>query len=288
MTPSPRPLLLLGVGTTALAVIAQVREATPDRVMVGTTRRAARAAELAVLGLRPFVLGSGLAGEDVRALAVLARGADVLVSFPPDGTTDATLAPACADAAALAYISSTAVYGDRRGVVDARTPVEPRTPRAVARHDAEQVWRAVGAAVLRAPGIYGDDVGLFVRLARGDYRMPGDGSGIVSRIHAEDLAALALAALAPAHRGAAFVVGDREPAPHAAVVGWLCAHADLQLPASVPLAEAPETLRGSRAVNAADALHRLGVTLRYPTYREGFARAIARHRDATARGGAPK
>ncbi len=272
-----RPLFLLGVGTVALAAIARVREVTPDREIIGTTRRPARVAELAALGLTPLLLPVLPGDAAPHAIGARVRGADVLVSFPPDGNTDAILAPACTEAAAIAYVSSTAVYGDRRGVIDAASAVDPTTPRAAARRDAERAWQAVGAAVVRAPGIYGDDVGLFTRLVRGAYRIPGDGSGVISRIHAEDLAALVLAALAREHRGVAFVVGDRAPAPHAEVVTWLCAQANLPLPPSIPLAEAPETLRGSRAVDGSDALKRLGVTLRYPTYREGFARAIEKH-----------
>ncbi|MFO0614558.1 MAG: hypothetical protein U0414_18375 [Polyangiaceae bacterium] len=115
---------------------------------------------------------------------------------------------------------------------------------------------------------------MLAKLRRGTWQTPGDGSGIVSRIHVRDLAALALAALAPTHRGATFVVGDHAPAPIGEVADWICTRLGLPPPPSIPLDQSPESLRRGRAVDAREALARLGVTLRYATYREGLAEAL--------------
>lgn len=225
-------------------------------------------------------------GVEVRVAPVfdetLAREASaethLVVAFPPDGATDARVAAAMPRAgegvAAITYLSSSNVYGDRRGVVDDTTPVTGSpTETARRRLEAEAVWRARGGTVLRCPAIYGPDRGLHVRVLSGAHRIPGDGSGHVSRIHVEDLASLVLAA--GGVHGETFVVGDAEPAPHRDVVAFVCNLHGMPMPPSVPLAEVHETLRGDRSLDGSRALRVLGVTLRYPSYREGIAASRA-------------
>ena len=52
---------------------------------------------------------------------------------------------------------------------------------------------------------------------------------------------------------------------------WICEHHGVPFPPSVPLEEVHETLRSDRRVDGARARERLGVTLRYPSYRDGMA-----------------
>lgn len=192
-----------------------------------------------------------------------------IICFPPDGTSDAALAPLLERARAVTYLSTTGVYEDLEGVVDDFTPLpaEP-SPKYRAVLAAERAYRAIGAAVLRSPGIYGAGRGIHVRLARGDFRLSGDGERYGSRIHVRDLATLLLAS--DGQRGETFVVGDREPCRQLELVQWLCGQLDLPLPASAPLEQVHETLRRNRRIDATRALQRLGVTLEYPSYREGM------------------
>jgi nucleoside-diphosphate-sugar epimerase len=197
-----------------------------------------------------------------------------IVTFPPSGDVDAELAPLLAGARAVSYLSTTGVYEDLEGVIDDLTPLPERpSPKYAAVRAAEACYRAVGGAVLRSPGIYGPGRGIHVRLARGDFRLSGDGSRYGSRIHVADLAALLLASdRAP---GETFVVGDREPCPQREMVSWLCRRLDVPFPASAPLSEVHETLRRNRRIDASRALSHLGVTLQFPSYREGFADALS-------------
>ncbi len=252
-------LLVLGCGYTGLAV---ARRRVADERVIGTTRDPARA--------------TALRGEGLEVLAdadqcLVDAQTDVVVTFPPDGTTDLRLAPRCAAARAVVYLSSTAVFGAVHGVVDDTTPVRRDSARAALRLDAEDAWRAVGATVLRAPAIYGWDRGLHVRVRAGKHRVPGDGTQFVSRIHVEDLASLVLAALAQPRRET-YVVGDLEPAAHGAVVDFVCAEWGCPRPPHVPLEQSDETLRGDRRVDPRRALAELGVTLAYPSYRDGMRR----------------
>jgi nucleoside-diphosphate-sugar epimerase len=109
----------------------------------------------------------------------------------------------------------------------------------------------------------------------GSARIVGDGAGFVCRIHVEDLARLSLACLERRLRSETFVVADDEPAPQGEVVTYLAGLMGLPVPAAVPLAEAPETLRHDRRVDASGIKRRLALDLRYPTYRTGFPACLA-------------
>jgi nucleoside-diphosphate-sugar epimerase len=254
-------VLVLGAGYTGAAVLALAR--ARGLATKAVVRSAARA--------------EALAGHQVVVLPVfdasLARfgrpEVHVVVALPPDGATDARVALAL-DAGAITYVSTTGVYGDRRGVIDDGTPVsETPSPTGARRLEAERIWRARGATVLRCPAIYGADRGLHLRVIRGEHKIPGDGRRYISRIHVDDLAALILAA--PRAPGETFVVGDEKPAPHADVVAWICGVYGLPFPPAVPLEDVHETLRADRQVDGSRALRVLGVSLRYPTYEIGYA-----------------
>jgi nucleoside-diphosphate-sugar epimerase len=260
----PARVLILGCGFTGLAVAKLAK--TRGQEVLAHARSQARAAELTQLGF------DVLYREALDASIAKHVDADthVVVTFPPDGQTDARVAPALQAAAAVSYVSSTGVYGDHRGLVNDDTPSMPRPNERAARIlAAESVYREVGATVLRCPGIYGAERGLHKRIERGEHRIPGDGSRTLSRIHVHDLAALLLASAQV--RGETFVVGDLQPAPHLDVVRFICEQRGLAMPPSVPLESVHESLRADRSVDGRRALSRLGVTLAYPTYRAGMS-----------------
>ncbi len=268
MEPRP-PLVVLGCGFTGLEAARLARG--DGRRVLASIRSSARAAEFAALGIEARVL------PQLDAAAVfdlVPAGAEVLITFPPDGVTDTRVAPALAHARALVYVSSTAVYGDAAGSIDESVPVDPKAPRAAPRLAAEEVYRAQGGLILRAAAIYGPGRGLQVRLARGEHRLAGDGRATVSRIHVTDLARLALAALARGVPGSIFNVADATPVPQIEVITWLAARLGVPVPPSVPTESLHETLRHDRAIDGALARRTLGIDLVYPSYREGFAACL--------------
>jgi nucleoside-diphosphate-sugar epimerase len=221
-------------------------------------------------GLR--ALGVASTTDDARQVARdrVDGGTHAVVTFPPSSGVDAELAPLLAKAKAVSYLSTTGVYEDIEGVVDDTTSLPPvASPKYAAVLAAEQAYRAVGAAVLRSPGIYGPERGIHVRLLRGDFKLSGDGSRYGSRIHVEDLAELLLASATTP--GETFVVGDLLPCPQREMVEWLCQRLAIPFPASAPLDQVHETLRRNRRIDSSRALQRLGVALMYPTYRTAFA-----------------
>jgi nucleoside-diphosphate-sugar epimerase len=269
----PRELLILGCGFTGTEV-ARRASAAGWRV-VATTRQAPQNDALPRLGV-DLRVEPQLTLNCVRNLVF--PGASVLVAFPPDGRTDPIIAAALAPAARVVYVSTTGVYGAHRGHVDEATPVDPAEPRASERLAAERIYRDVGAIALRAAGIYGPGRGLHRRLASGTFRVPGDGSHVVSRIHVADLARWVLGLCSREHdeaRGEIFVAADDTPVPQIEVVAWLCRRLELAMPPHVPIGEAPATLRHDRAVDNRRIKARLGPSLLFPGYKEGFEACFA-------------
>lgn len=260
-------LLILGCGYTGTAAL---RQAVARGLQVtATTRSEARAAQLRAQGAG--VLCAPKLDASIRDH--VDEHTHVIVSFQPDPATDDVVAPSLVGAHSIAYISSTGVYGDLRGHIDDTSePPSPPSERAARILRAEAAYRAQGAAVLRAAGIYGPDRGLHVRVMRGEHQLPGDGTRIVSRIHVEDLAAFALAATKQA-RAQTFVIADTEPSRHVDVVRFICETYGCPMPASQPLDQAPASLRADREVDSTRARTLLGVQLRYPSYRLGMSRA---------------
>lgn len=259
-----RSLVLLGVGTVGWAVATLLKEKAK---IIGTTRQPGKLLAFVENGLDPIVMPWPAA----EVIEPLTPGAEVLVTFPPDGTTDAILAPGCASARSIIYVSSTGVYGDHRGQVNDDTEPAPDNESAKLRLEAESIWRAIGATVLRAPAIYGPETGLHVRLRNNNFAIPGDGSGLVSRIHVEDLARIIDTVFQQGIRSETFVVGDLKPSSHREVVEWLCANYNFPMPPYAPLDQATPHLRSSRSVDSSRVLKTLGLELKYPTYKEGFA-----------------
>lgn len=256
-------VVILGCGYAGLRVLTLARaRALP---VFASVRSREREAALRAAGAEVLV-AKRLHPELEPQLGADAR---VVVAFPADPETDDWLAPRLSRAHSVVYVSSTGVYGELRGRIDDTTPLPAAGDARVRKlRAAEDTYRAAGACVLRCPAIYGPDRGLHVRILRGEHQIPGDGSHHLSRIHAEDLAQFALSQSVV--RGETFVVGDLEPAPHIDVVRFVCDSYGVPLPASAPLETLHASLRADRAIDASRALERLGVTLRFPSYRQGM------------------
>jgi nucleoside-diphosphate-sugar epimerase len=252
-------LLFLGVGTIARAV----RRALPALPAAGTTRG---------IPDQRFASIQPIAAADAGSIRAAARGAQVVVSYPPDPSVDHSWSALVSESASVVYLSSTAVYSDTAGVVTEVTAVNGSNERAARRLDSEQIWLDVGASVVRLPAFYGPSTGLHVSLARGTFRMPGAGDNIVSRVHEDDAARFVCAALNAAPRSI-LLAGDDEPAKVTEVVSFVCSLFDLPKPPSAHGDQVPLTLRASRSIDNRATRTRHGIHLAYPTYREGY-RAI--------------
>jgi nucleoside-diphosphate-sugar epimerase len=209
----------------------------------------------------------------------LPPGTIVVSTAPPGGDPAGEIRALLAlarDAARLIYVSSTGVYGPGHGAwVDETWPVEPITESGRARAAAEAAL--AGAAVpwvaLRAAGIYGPGRGLIDRIRAGTYRVIGDGTSHVSRIHVVDLVAAIVAAAGSAVTGA-INVADDDPAPIGEVADAVAARLGLPPPPRVPAAVVPAEVAGmltaDRRISNRRLREALGVALRYPSWRDGL------------------
>jgi nucleoside-diphosphate-sugar epimerase len=284
-------LACLGLGYCAEHYVAEFG-ARFTRV-VGTTRTAERATELAardVGGRKVEILAfDGTAVSPALADAV--RQADaVLISAAPDERGDpilATLGDALGVAPqlrAVVLLSTVGVYGDHGGGwVDETTAPDPTHERAHARVVAEQAWQAFGqqrgvaVAILRLSGIYGPGQNALVNVRSGRARNIVKPGQVFNRIHVADIAQAIDAALARAANGV-FNVTDDAPTPPADPIAFAAALLGVAPPPAIPFADAVKTMppmaasfyAENRRVRNDRLKTVLGVTLRYPSYREGL------------------
>ena len=209
-------------------------------------------------------------------------GTRVLISVPTIKAGDQLLdpTPRLVDAlgdrpSCVVYLSTTGVYGGT-AVVDEHSPVAPLTERQRLRVAAEQAvasgpWESL---ILRPAAIYGPGRGVHVAMRAGRYKLVGDGSNFVSRIHVDDLAAHAEKALLGELTGAYPVADKRACSSHE--IAMFCAELlNLPRPPSVIAEEVSETRRADRRVDGSTIRRLLGIELRYPSYREGIPASLA-------------
>jgi nucleoside-diphosphate-sugar epimerase len=268
----PPPWVIVGCGYTG-AYLARWLSRRGTAVTL-TRRDPAAAAELA-----QSVGASGARAElaDPASLAGLVAPGAIVCCLAPPGPDPAGelghLLEAARGAARLVYLSSTAVYAPGGGAwVDEGWPVAPVTEAGRARAAAEAALgsSAVPWIALRAAGIHGPGRKLVDRIRGGTYRVIGDGTTHVSRIHVVDLVSAILAAGTGDARG--FVnVADDDPSPIGEVADTLAARLGLPPPPRVPPSSVSPELAGmltaDRRIVNRRLKEELGVTLRYPSWR---------------------
>lgn len=172
--------------------------------------------------------------------------------------------------ARMVYLSTTGVYGTTRDVDYLSAPA-PHTERERLRVQAEQAiaggpWTSL---ILRPAAIYGPGRGIHAAMRAGTFKLSSDGSRFVSRIHVDDLARHAEAAMLGDIAGA-YPVADEEPCTSREAAEFCSRMLGIPLPAVAPAASLSETRQSDRRVDGSEIRRLLGIALRYPTYREGF------------------
>ncbi len=252
-------------------------------------------------------------GVEVRAIS-RSRGADldraetlrpfsgwadtVLHAAPPPAADDTDTRTANllamletgARPARIVYLSTSGVYGDCAGArVDETRPVNPATPRAKRRADAERrldEWcrmHDIALVVLRVPGIYAEDRLPLERLRSGTPALRAEDDGYTNHIHAEDLATIARRACeADAPAGTYNASDDSEMK----MGEWFDLVADrhgLPRPPRIARCDAPGRISAqmlsfmaeSRRLSNVKLKRELGVHFMYPTVFDGVPHALA-------------
>ena len=258
-------VLILGCGYTGRRV---ARLLAGDGHEVWVTSR--HPGSLIVEGARTVALQEvDELGPDLRILH------SVPLSEGPADPTPELLALLPGEVQRMVYLSTTGVYGAQVDV-DERTLPAPASPQAHLRIAAERLVQAGpwSSMILRPAAIYGPGRGAHVSIPAGHFRLMGDGSNFVSRIHVDDLAALAAAALL-SDEGGAWPVADLEPAQSRTVAEFVCRLLGCPRPPSVSGAELHETRRANRRVNGSAVFRLLNLNLMYPSFRVGIPSALA-------------
>jgi nucleoside-diphosphate-sugar epimerase len=273
-------LFIFGLGYSGLE-IARLAIAAGWSV-AGTVTRADKAERLVVEGIETHRFD----GTASLAACVLDAASHILCTIAPGTAGDPALRtckPQLRDAHWLGYLSTTGVYGDHEGGwVDETTAPRPDQPRSIERLAAERAWQAMGAAVFRLPGIYGPGRSAIDRVKAGTAQRIDKPGQVFSRVHVEDIAVAVLAAMMHPSSGTIYNVVDDLPASNSEVIAYACELLGLPVPPAVPWDEVAPTMSAmarsfyaeNRRVRNDRLKVELGVTLRYPTYREGL-RAIA-------------
>jgi nucleoside-diphosphate-sugar epimerase len=287
-------LLCFGLGYSAEHFVATYGDGF-ERI-VGTVRGAERAAVLnAHLSgrLKALLFDGSFATPEVKD--AIRDAAFVLVSIPPRETGDPVLA-AFADAfaharrlRAIVYLSTVGVYGDHDGEwVDEQTPTKPSSERGRARLSAERAWQDFGSrhdmavTVLRLAGIYGPGQNAFVRIEHGDARRVVKRGQVFTRVHVADIAQAIDAAFERRASGI-FNVADDEPSPPGEPLAFAAQLMGATPPPEIPYEEAAASMspmaksfwQECRRVKNDKLKRELGVSLLYPTYREGLRALFA-------------
>lgn len=216
--------------------------------------------------------------DTARVHAALAGASHVLSSVPPsEESGDPVLATYGAALAGkrAAYLSATGVYGDAGGAwVDESSPTG--SGRRTARTAADAQWLALGAHVLRLPGIYGPGRSVFERLADGRAQRIDAPGQVFSRVHVDDIASGTMLALTGDAPPGAYNLADDLPCSQNAVIEYGCRLSGRPLPPLLTLEQAalsPMARRfyaENRRVANGKAKRLLGWQPRYATYREGL------------------
>lgn len=280
--------LVFGYGFSGRALRRRLGE--EGWTFTATYRRPEGAEALSREGIDPVAIQDrdGLARE-------LAAADAVLVTAPPgvDGCPGLqALVPALAQGRAfpnwLGYLSTTGVYGDRRGGwVFEHSRLAAASLEGARRVAAERDWLEVGrgmgltVTVFRLPGIYGPGRSAFDRLRDGRARRVAAPGQVFSRIHVDDLAAGLAASMGRPRAGGIYNLCDDEPASNSEVVAHAARLLGMDAPPETPLdldALTPAARRfyaESKRVSNALAKAELGWRPAYPTYRDGLAAVLA-------------
>jgi nucleoside-diphosphate-sugar epimerase len=190
-------LLIVGCGKVGLGIVARLNRRF--RVFA-TTTSSERCQALRASGAVPLVLD--LDGRCARRIEGLAARVICLVPPPSEGQTDTRMAHLLRllhrPPGRFIYMSTTGVYGDRRGaMVHESAPLAPITERARRRVDGERRARARPwqASVLRVPGIYGPGRLPIERLRRAIPAPLAADDVLTNHIHMDDLARICIAGL---------------------------------------------------------------------------------------------
>lgn len=213
----------------------------------------------------------------------------IFVTIPPGEMADPAIAQHASEIAAaphltwIGYCSTTGVYGDRDGAwVDETAAVNPQSDRSRKRVAAEQAWTTIGrdrgtpVQIFRLAGIYGPGRSPLDRIRSGKARSIDKPGQVFNRIHVHDIAGAVATGIRRPEIVGPINCADNEPAPPAIVNAYAAKLLGCPPPPVIPYAQADLSpmaqsfyAENKRVRNKRLTRH-LGLSLTYPSYREGL------------------
>ncbi len=283
-------LFCFGLGYSAEVLARRLKEAGWS--IAGTAREEANIARLRDFGF-DVVRFTGEPSNEVAAL--LAGATHLLHSIPPQEDGDAVLRifadllSAAPKLEWVGYLSTVGVYGDHDGaLVNETSALKAISRRTRARIDAERLWLAFGGMtgvpvqIFRLAGIYGPGRSALDKIESGTARRIVKPGQVFNRIHVEDIATILEASIAKPTPGEIFNVADDEPTPPEDVIAYAAELLGVEPPPEERFdkAEMSEMARSfygdNRRISNRRIKDELGVTLRYPNYRDGLRALLAK------------
>lgn len=284
-------LFVFGIGYSALEFIHQHRNEFVS--IAGTVQTGEKAGQLGEQGIQAIAWDGASSPEQISRL--IGETDELIIAVPPDAGGDRIVrhfhqsimqAPLLRT---IIYLSTIGVYGDHDGEwVNEDTAPTPSSARSRHRLRAENDWIALARAkgvslhILRLAGIYGPGRNALESLRKGTAKRIVKPGQVFNRIHVADIARAIAACLDYPEAGSVHVwnVCDDRPAPpqdlivHAATLLAMRPPPEMDF-ADAELSDMTRSFYGENKRVRNDRLKNgLGVTLGYPTYREGL-RALA-------------
>ncbi|MEM7545936.1 MAG: SDR family oxidoreductase [Pseudomonadota bacterium] len=254
--------------------------------VLGTTRSADRMGAIHDMGVEPFVWNE----TEKPDADMVCSASHILASAAPDDSGDPALrdfGDAIRQSKTLrwvGYLSTTGVYGDRRGEwVDEDSALHATTRRGQMRVKAEAAWQALDLPlhIFRLAGIYGPGRGPFSKVRKGTARRIIKAGQVFSRIHCDDIATVLEASIDRPAPGAIYNVCDDLAAPPQQVIEYAAKLLNVPPPPEIAIQDADLSPMAasfyaeSKRVSNRRIKDELGVALAYPTYHEGLAAVLA-------------
>lgn len=288
MSAAPKKLFCFGYGYVAQALAEGLRAQDPSWIIAGTTRDLDKQRFMKnELGVQAWLFDSDHPLDD--PLHAFEGTTHMLFSVPPDDNGDPAFNFHGEDIAMMdqlqwaGLLSTTAVYGDRDGGwVDEESEQRPTNKRGSRRSLAEAQWLSLHANnrlpvhIFRLAGIYGPGRSALDAVRAGNSRRINKPGHAFNRIHIDDIVQTLIASMNKPHPGRAYNVSDDEPSPSFEVIGRAADLLGMTPGPIIPFDEADQAPMArsfyldNKRVNNERIKTELGVTLKYPSYREGL------------------
>ncbi|PKA53893.1 hypothetical protein AXF42_Ash011373 [Apostasia shenzhenica] len=270
------------------------------RHVSGTCRDDIKRRELEKMGFDAFTFN--INNNELGSLSTLGEATHILISIPSDVNfgdplmslhEDLRCSLSSGNLQWLGYLSSTSVYGNCGGAwVDEDYPVDPSLETTKSRLAAEISWQELGCQlgclvnVFRLGGIYGPGrsaLNTIIEKGPTSKKQSKRNSKLyTSRVHVADIYQSINASFKVPSSGRIYNIVDDDPAPRAEVFAFARALIEKKWPGLIVESEATadvllpmEGSSGEKRVSNARLKKELGVSLLYPSYREGLKSIIA-------------